>query len=175
MSRKNFIRNVYSKVSNYLKPLGMKFLSESKGVAATEFALVAPVLVILALGVIDVGNAVSENFDLKAAARVGAEFAVANSTDTAGIEAAVRSANNNDSDALSVTTTVFCECSFQSSITCGESCPGTEDTTPRQFVTVSVTDSYNPLFLPDDEDDEDSYAIFKAITELQAEVTLRIE
>jgi Flp pilus assembly protein TadG len=149
-----------------------KFWSDSRGIAATEFALVAPILVVLALGAIDVGNAISENFDLKAAARIGAEYAVANSSDTDGIKLAVINANSTSASA-SVTSTVFCECSYQSAITCGETCEG-DDPTPRKFVTVTVTDNYSPLFLPDD-GEEDSYSIFEGVTQLEAEVTLRIK
>ena len=85
-------------------------------------------------------------------------------------------ANENAAEA-SVTTVVFSECSFQSAITCGDTCPvdeSTTDSTPRQFVTVTVTDSYSSFFLPD-EDEETTYTVFEGVTDLEASVTMRIE
>jgi Flp pilus assembly protein TadG len=71
-----------------------QFWSSTAGVAATEFALVAPIFIVLTLGVIDVGTAVFERFELKTAARVGAEYALTKLTDVDDITDAVVRATN---------------------------------------------------------------------------------
>jgi len=145
-----------------------------KGVATTEFALTAPIFVVMGLGVIDVGNALVNKFDLHAMARIGAEYALANSTDAAAVKAVVLSAAKRDNSQLSVETTVFCECQYQQVDTCETTCP-TEDTL-RKYVKVSVSEFYSPLFLPNPEHPETAnYTVFQQITHLSADVTLRLE
>jgi Flp pilus assembly protein TadG len=138
-----------------------KFRQSTSGVAATEFALVAPVLLILVLGLIDVSTAVTGSLDLKTSARAGAEYALANSDDAIGIRAAVIGATGNTSATLTVTTTVFCECA-RVALTCGQTCP-LDSSVPDQFVKVAVSDAYSPLFLP------------LTISQLEADVTLSIQ
>ena len=115
-----------------------QFWSSTVGVAAAEFALISPIFVILTLGVIDVGTAVFERFELKTAARVGAEYALTNPTDTAGITDTVIRATNHASQSISVSIFVFCECNFEETITCTVTCDNGD--APRKFVTVRVTD-----------------------------------
>ena len=50
-------------------------LAEERGVAVVEFALVAPLLLILVFGIIDLGRAYSTLNQLAASAREGARFA----------------------------------------------------------------------------------------------------
>lgn len=61
----------------------------NRGVAAAEFALVAPVLVLLLLGTFDVATLMQTSIRLERAARSGAQFAMANSTDMAAIQSRV--------------------------------------------------------------------------------------
>ncbi|MBT3990626.1 MAG: pilus assembly protein [Rhodospirillaceae bacterium] len=138
-----------------------KFCRSTSGVAATEFALVTPILLIVALSLFDIGSAVSESLVLKSAARVGAEYALLDSDDTAGIQAAVFGATSKSTDNLTVSTSVFCECA-KVALICGQTCP-LDGSVPNQFVTVSLTDIYAPLLLPQSD------------TQLSAEVTLSIQ
>ena len=151
-----------------------RFCSSVGGVAATEFALVSPIFLILTLGVIDVGTAVFERFELKTAARVGAEYALNNLTDIAGIEDAVIRATNHEGQSISVTVFTFCECNFEETFVCTETCENGD--APRKFVTVRVTDFYNPVFLPEPGTPEDeNFSFFQALTQLETDVTLRIQ
>ncbi|HYE88912.1 MAG TPA: TadE family protein [Vicinamibacterales bacterium] len=144
------------------------------GVASTEFALMAPVFVVMTLGVIDIGNAVFHKFDLNALARIGAEYGVANSSDSDGIKTVVLNAAKRDNSTLTVESLVFCECEYQQAQSCSVSCA--DGSTIRKYIKVSVTEFYHPLFLPDPEKPEaDKYTFFQEITHLGSEVTLRIE
>ena len=151
-----------------------QFWTSTVGVAAAEFALISPIFVILTLGVIDVGTAVFERFELKTAARIGAEYALTNLTDTAGITDTVIRATNHASQSISVSVFVFCECNFEETIACTVTCDNGD--APRKFVTVRVTDFYNPVFLPEPDTPEDeNYSFFQTLTQLETDVTLRIE
>jgi Flp pilus assembly protein TadG len=46
------------------------------GVAAAEFALIAPIVVTLLLGVYDIGNAIQQRLQLEQAVRAGAQYAL---------------------------------------------------------------------------------------------------
>jgi hypothetical protein len=144
------------------------------GVASTEFALMAPVFIVMTLGVVDVGNAVFHKFDLNALARIGAEYGVAHSSDSEGIKTVVLNAAKRDNTTLTVESLVFCECEYQQAQSCSVSCA--DGSTIRKYVKVSVAEFYQPLFLPDPEKPEiDKYTFFQEITHLGSEVTLRIE
>jgi len=149
-------------------------LRSQSGIATTEFALTAPVFVILALGVMDVGNAVFHKFDLNALARIGAEYGLAHGTDADGIKTTVLNAANRDNSTLSVDSSVFCECQFQETQSCEVSCA--DGSTIRRYIKVSVAEFYHPLFLPDpDKPETEKYTFFQDLTYLTSDVTLRID
>jgi hypothetical protein len=136
--------------------------------------MMAPIFVVLTLGVVDVGNGVFHKFDLNALARIGAEYAVSYSTDTEGIKNTVLNAAKRDNSTLSVASEVFCECQYQQVESCSTSCP--DGSAIRRYVKVGVSEFYHPLFLPDPEKPETAkYTFFQEITYLASEVILRIE
>jgi Flp pilus assembly protein TadG len=56
-----------------------------RGIAATEFALVAPVLLLLLLGTFDAANLVQTTIQLERATRAGAQLAAADSSNLSAI------------------------------------------------------------------------------------------
>lgn len=120
------------------------FVRNEKGVAAVEFALVAPILLLLLLGLADFGLAMRERMALASAARAGAERAWADSGDNAAITQAVQAAGTLDAAAITVAVTEFCECAGTASA-CGVTCA--DGSTPATYVGVSVSEDF-PLLLP---------------------------
>ena len=117
------------------------------GGAAAEFALVAPVIILLATGIADFGMLASNSTALTAAVRIGAEYARFHPTDTVGIQ-------NSMQNSVSFTPTLIfpssfsqnCECEDKTSITCSESCATTGRPGPnRVFVTISASQAFTPL------------------------------
>jgi Flp pilus assembly protein TadG len=109
------------------------------GGAALEFAVVVPVLVLLAIGAVDFGRAYYTGITVSSAARTGAQYGtqdVGHSTDNAGMIAAAR--NDADDQTLSVTPTTYCRCPDGTDPGCTSSptCPGYGDA--RVFVKVTV-------------------------------------
>ena len=133
---------------------GRGFLG-SDGTALVEFALAAPILVTLVLGIADFGMLAAKNAALEGATRVGAEYARSNSTSTcqniggasciSGIKTAMQSAGN-FSPAITFPSdpSASCECDDGSSITCGTTC-AVGKTPNRVLITVTASQTYTPI------------------------------
>lgn len=65
---------------------------DRRGVSAVEFAIVAPMMVILMLGAYDLGNAAQQQIALQEAVRAGGEYAQYFPTNPAGIQTAILNA-----------------------------------------------------------------------------------
>jgi hypothetical protein len=133
---------------------GRGFLG-SHGTALVEFALAAPILVTLVLGIADLGLLAANTAALEGATRVGAEYARNNTTCSqgditgssciAGIKNAVQSAGNfSPPVTFPSDPSVSCECDDGSSITCGTTCVAGK-TPNRVLITVSASQSYTPI------------------------------
>lgn len=136
---------------------GRSFLA-SDGTALVEFALAAPILVALVLGIADFGLLAANTAALEGATRVGAEYARNNSTCqadvtgsscTTGIENAMSSAQNFSSPLIFPSSSppflVSCQCDDGSSITCGTTCVGAGKVPNRVLITVTASQNYTPI------------------------------
>ena len=113
-----------------------------RGVAAAEFALVAPVLVLLLLGSFDIANAVQTSIHLERAARAGAQYAVANSSDMSAIRDRVIADWPELTAAEVPLPYLACECAA-AAVTCSQSCPSGL----VQTITVTAQRSLTPYVL----------------------------
>jgi Flp pilus assembly protein TadG len=119
-------------------------LQGDSGMAAVEFAILASVLLLLVMGLADYGLAVYYRMQVESAALIGAKYAAKYPTDSAGITSAVNSATH-ISSFTSVTPAKLCECAnaLGTSVSCSTTCAGS---TLNEYMTVTVTYSYTPLF-----------------------------
>ena len=153
-----------------------RFLCGTEGSVAVELALTAPILVILAVSLVDLGNFFNFSQALEAATRIGAEYARGGSScqqswgaatvagfASSGCPAAVQKAVTSSMAFVPALNTpivsLSCECAstvtpatYQSA-TCGTSCftspPAAGYTGPnRVFVTVGATQPFSPVVLP---------------------------
>jgi Flp pilus assembly protein TadG len=135
---------------------GRSFLG-SDGTALVEFALAAPILVTLVLGIADFGMLAAKNAALEGATRVGAEYAragsacggdqVGTSNCITGIKNAVQSSGN-FSPAITFPSdpSASCECDDGSPITCGTTCADVGKPAPnRVLITVTASQTYTPI------------------------------
>jgi Flp pilus assembly protein TadG len=119
----------------------------TRGTVAVEFALVAPVIILIAAGVVDFGLLEINNAALLGATRIGAQYALLHPADTAGIQRVIE-ASTELSLPLSVSSSsaLTCECADGSSIDCSRACATTGLPGPnRVFVTVSASQAFTPL------------------------------
>jgi len=125
------------------------------GTALVEFALAAPILVTVVLGIADFGMMAAQTTALEGATRVGAEYARNNATCQAdvtgtscisGIETAMTSSGNfSPPITFPSSPSASCECDDGTSITCGTTCVGAGKTPNRVLVTVTASQTFNPI------------------------------
>lgn len=115
-------------------------LRDDRGNLAVEFALVAPILVLLILAIADLGLATLELSNIRAAARAGLQAVLsdANATDRASTIAAMAAPS------ADVAVTTSCGCADGTAIVCGDTCAAGA---VRRTVTVTVTRDL-PLLVP---------------------------
>jgi len=144
------------------KPFFSAFLSgvrrlesdvRSRGLATVELALLLPLLTLILLGIIEIGRAAFVSVAVNDAARAGAHFGAQGAT-TASDTTGINNAAQNDaqatltaagvSNAMTVTSSTFCQCaSGSSSPNCASSdCSGGPY---FEFVQVNTSVTFSPL------------------------------
>lgn len=121
--------------------------SDESGIAALEFALVAPVLLLGLVGVLDLGIAVYEKMELDNAVQAGARYATVNGWDAQGIQNAVQSATGLVGVGDVPAPAESCGCPDGAAVAaaiCGAPCPG--GGIAGTYVTISAQHSYAPMF-----------------------------
>jgi Flp pilus assembly protein TadG len=109
------------------------------GVSSIEFALLMPIMLAMLVGLLDWGLAIDQRIQLQTAVRAGAQYALRNPTDTAGITAAVRAAAA-DRTLTVGDPVIFCECNGGAA-----SCTATCDSGLQRFLSVSANQVFVPL------------------------------
>jgi Flp pilus assembly protein TadG len=113
------------------------------GAATIETAAMLPLFAVLLAGLFDFGSGVMNAMALSAAARAGAQYALTQPTDQAGIAAVVAAATRLDPTSLTITTSSTCECPGGSSVGCGGTCG--PQVLVRRFVSVKVTQPFTTI------------------------------
>ncbi len=106
---------------------------DARGTIAVEFALIAPVLIFMTMGVADYGRAMTQRSQLDAAARAGLQVLLRNFNDVNG----ARTAAQGMAAGASVTATVVCVCPNGATISCTSgNCP---TGVKKRTATIAVT------------------------------------
>jgi Flp pilus assembly protein TadG len=111
-----------------------------QGAAALEFAILAPVMVILIVSSIELGFAIRDQLRVQAASAAGAFYAMNKGFDSAGISAAVLSGAAGTGLAATPAPVLFCGCPQTTGIaaaTCGATCA--DGIAARQYAQVSAS------------------------------------
>ena len=114
---------------------------------AAEFALLAPIIILLAAAIADFGMLATKSAGLAATTRIGAEYARAYPDDTSGMCQAMQSAMS-FAPALSFPASFprSCECNDEMPIACNESCATVGRPGPnRAFIRITATQPFTPL------------------------------
>jgi Flp pilus assembly protein TadG len=110
------------------------------GVAAIEFAIVAPMLLALVIASVELGFATQASIQSQDAAAAGAFYATQKGWDAAGISAAVLAATSAPGLTAAPAPQLYCGCPTTTGIgstTCGVTCA--DGVTARQYVKVSAS------------------------------------
>jgi Flp pilus assembly protein TadG len=115
-----------------------------RGIAATEFALVAPVMTLMLFSLYDISTALWRRTRLEMAARAGAQYAFARPQDSDGIVSTVRSQLSGWTDIAVLPVTMTCKCDNGAAASCsaGVCTNGTAATAPIGYVSITVTQPY---------------------------------
>lgn len=111
------------------------------GVSAAEFGMIAPAMIVLFAGLVDLAGAMQQTIRLENAARAGAQYAMSFPEDTAGIMAATAAAVGGSGGTVAVVP-AYCACPGGSTATV--SCEGTPcgGAPSGVYVGVSITRPY---------------------------------
>ena len=130
-----------------------RFMIEADGIAGTglvEFAVIAPVMVVLCVPILDFGTVFFRQIEVQHAAQAGAQFAIDNGFTASAITSAVQNAAPITISA-SPAPVESCGCPSNSGVsqlhtgpcTSGDTCVGS--VVKGTYVTVSARATYNPL------------------------------
>jgi Flp pilus assembly protein TadG len=117
------------------------------GSVATEFALLAPMILVIAVGTVDLGFLSMQMDALTGATRIGAQYGRLNPADTTGIENVMQNSMSfTPSLTFPASFPQSCECDDRTSIACTESCATTGRPAPnRVFIRISANQAVVPL------------------------------
>ena len=125
-----------------------------KGTALIEFAVIAPVMCIMLIGLVDISMFISARLSVQRAARAGGEYAVLNTYDATNISTAITSATGTRSSYMTATQALpepakWCGCpdatTGLTAQACGTKCTAT-GLDAGTYVTASARATFTPLF-----------------------------
>jgi Flp pilus assembly protein TadG len=116
-----------------------RFAAHSGGAAATEFALIVPVLAGLVVAVDDFANISIGSGEMQTAARSAIQYAMHGGTDMTAAQALGMQAWNNKPSDAAMTVVQACMCGTVASA-CTAPCP--DNSFPLKFVTVTASGTY---------------------------------
>ncbi len=124
----------------------------SRGAIAVEFGFIAPVILVMLLGIVEVALALSNNLAVQSAARAGTHFGMIKPPvqgDMAPVTAAVKAALPSEwtsagaEDAAQINASLTCECQVSGPIACNAPCGQGEQM--QTYLKVDVSKVYTPL------------------------------
>jgi len=109
------------------------------GSAAIEFALAAPILLVVLMGVVEVGFTMYQAMQVYVSVEAGTVYAAKNGFDPAGIAAAVVNATGTEGVTAAPAPEQFCGCPAASGVvTTACDSPCTDGTPPGQYVRIQA-------------------------------------
>ena len=149
--------NIYRRTRLILRKISARLAASRRGAAAVEFAILVPVIAAAVTGVANYGLVTFDKMELANAARAGAQLAIVNgdnssaANQTAIKTAVVASASTGANiTTANVSTTQACQCTDESTITCGDLCTTVDNELSQYYMTVTVTHDFDLLLLPGD-------------------------
>lgn len=115
------------------------------GLGAIEFGFIAPVLLMMLLGIVDFGMAFWEQMQITNAADAGAHWGATNAYSATSIQTVARSATNLSGLSASASNPCGCPTSTGVSIySCSATCP--DGSAPQSYVVVNTKMCYSTFF-----------------------------
>lgn len=128
-----------------MRPRSARLARCEAGVAAIEFALFAPMIIIGTLMMVDVGRAVGARMEMDRNVRAGAQAAMSLNNDLSSIRGIILASTENPDD-LTVDVGMQCACAGVSAL-CTAQC--TSGAAPAVFVEISALQPYDGIIFPE--------------------------
>lgn len=122
----------------------LRLWKDRSGVTAVEFAIIAPVMVLIFICMADLGIGVYTDMQVNNAAQYGTEYALTKGYDSTAISSAVK--NSTSLSSATVSPTEFCGCPSSSGVV-SNSCSATcsDGGKAGTFVQVAVSNTYTTM------------------------------
>lgn len=138
------------------------------GIAAIQFGMLAPILVLMGVCTIDLGAGIYRKMQVQNAAQAGAQYAVAHGFSASSISAAVTNATTFTGISADPSPSQFCGCPTDTGVVtselCNSSCP--DGSVTATYVTVSSQGTYNTIL---------AYPLIPSSFAFAAQATVRIQ
>ena len=115
----------------------LRFLYDERGVSATEFAVISPILIIVVLAMIEGWSYTTRVLETRAAVQAGAKFVLQGGSDDVAIRTAALSAWENKPSDGDIEVERYCSCG-DTVTACATLCLDTEKP-PATFVNITAT------------------------------------
>src|SRR4051812_35451157 len=121
---------------------------DRKGASMVEFALIAPVLISLLGGAVDLGSAIEHSIRVESAARAAAQYITRMPTDGTGAQTAGSAVVSGLAGASVTVAAMDCRCPPTGAATGGAvvACTASCASGMQQYVTVSASAPFTPIF-----------------------------
>lgn len=126
-----------------IRDLVAKFRSNERGNAVVEFALIAPILSLMFLGVVDAGRVINANARLNDGVAAGLRYALSDAYASASITNASMAGSGYADGEATASYTMFCECPDGTPLSCDTQCA---QGYKRIFVQVDMNRTVETLF-----------------------------
>jgi hypothetical protein len=142
-------------------------IGDIRGVAAIEFAIIIPMLLMMVICTVDLGMGIYRNMQVQNSAQAGARYAMTQSFDATLISNAVSSATGLQGIVASPPPAQYCGCATSAGIapvTCGSTCPA--GAVYGTYVNVAAQGSYTPII---------PYPLIASHFTLKAQANVRVQ
>ena len=133
----------YRRVIQSMSPMG--------GVAAVEFGIFAPIILLMFAGLVDFSMYIQDRLELEQAVRAGGQYSLLNPSNATAIASSVVSATTLPITAANVSVSALqCECLTGVANVCTgvlTYTPCADGLAPAEYITITATTTYDPLFL----------------------------
>lgn len=149
------------------RELASRLRDDRSGVAAVQFGILAPVLVVMGICTIDLGTGIYRKMQVQNAAQAGAQYAAAHGFTASSISAAITNATAFSVISATPAPSQFCGCPTDSGVSsgsCGSTCP--DGSVTGTYVTVGSQGTYNTIL---------SYPLIPSSFAFVAQATVRIQ
>ena len=126
---------------NSRRPGRLGLPADRSGNVMLEFALALTILMLLTVGLLDLGNYSLQKSAMLQGARAGAQYGILDYSDATKVNTTAQNATG--LTGVTANTTWFCECVSGTAVACTTTCSG--GATLKRYVTVSATKAFDSV------------------------------